>query len=76
VGGVLTRDQQVPVYVRIEDFIRVHFGIFGFTGAGKSNLLSTYISKLLESPLTVKIVLFDLMGEYTALLIDLSEAWS
>lgn len=77
-GGVLIRDKQVTAYVRIEDFVRTHFGIFGFTGAGKSNLLSTYIAKLLNRPdeveadrPVVKVVLFDLMGEYTALLIDL-----
>lgn len=70
VGGKLIRDENVPVFVRIEDFVRVHFGIFGFTGAGKSNLLSTYIAKLLSSPQVVKIVLFDLMGEYSVLLLD------
>jgi DNA helicase HerA-like ATPase len=71
VGGTLILDERIPAYVRIEDFVRVHFGIFGFTGAGKSNLLSTYITKLLDSPQVVKVVLFDLMGEYTALVIDL-----
>jgi DNA helicase HerA-like ATPase len=70
-GGTLIRDERVPVFVRVEEFLRLHFGIFGFTGAGKSNLLSTYISKLLKSKTPVKIVLFDLMGEYTGLLIDL-----
>ena len=69
-GGVLIRDEKVPVYVRIEDLIRVHFGIFGFTGSGKSNLLSTYISNLLSSKQKVKVVLYDLMGEYTVLLLD------
>lgn len=70
IGGTLLRDDDVKIHVRVEDFVRVHFGIFGFTGAGKSNLLSTYITKLVTSPITVKVVLFDLMGEYTALLID------
>ncbi|PLZ98800.1 ATPase [Fischerella thermalis CCMEE 5268] len=70
VGGKLIRDKKVETFVRIEEFIRVHFGIFGFTGAGKSNLLSTYIANLLTSPKVVKIVLFDLMGEYTVLLLD------
>ncbi|MCX7593312.1 MAG: ATP-binding protein [Fischerella sp.] len=70
VGGKLIRDEKVETFIRIEEFIRVHFGIFGFTGAGKSNLLSTYIANLLSSPKVVKIVLFDLMGEYTVLLLD------
>ena len=46
-GGTLIRDADVTAFVRTEDFVRVHFGIFGFTGSGKSNLLSTYISELL-----------------------------
>jgi hypothetical protein len=71
VGGALLQDERVRALVHIEDFVRVHFGIFGFTGAGKSNLLSTYVAKLLGSSKPIKIVLFDLMGEYTALLIDL-----
>lgn len=51
---------------------RYHFGIFGFTGAGKSNLLSTLIRRLLTgSREPIKIVIFDLMSEYTALLLDL-----
>lgn len=68
--GTLTRDDNVRVYLRLEEFVKVHFGIFGFTGAGKSNLLSTLISKILSSSEPVKAVLFDLMGEYTGLLID------
>lgn len=70
IGGKLIRDQKVEAFVRIEDFIRVHFGIFGFTGAGKSNLLSTYIANMLSSPQVIKVVLFDLMGEYSVLLLD------
>jgi hypothetical protein len=70
-GGTLIRDSNVPIYVRIEEFLRLHFGVFGFTGSGKSNLLSTYVSKLVNSKVPVKIVLFDLLGEYTGLLIDL-----
>lgn len=70
IGGKLIRDEKVEAFVRIEDFVRVHFGIFGFTGAGKSNLLSTYIANLLSSPKVVKVVLFDLMGEYSVLLLD------
>lgn len=71
VGGTLIRDPRVSVFLRIEDFLRTHFGIFGFTGAGKSNLISTLLSRVLrESKEPLKIVFFDLMGEYTALLID------
>ncbi len=69
--GTLTRDENVRVFLRFEEFVKVHFGIFGFTGAGKSNLLSTLISKILSKESEpIKVVLFDLMSEYTGLLID------
>lgn len=69
--GTLVRDSEVRAYLRVEELIKVHFGIFGFTGAGKSNLLSTLVRKLLmESQEPLKIVFFDLMSEYTGLLLD------
>jgi uncharacterized protein len=76
--GTLVRDEGVQAYLRVEELIKVHFGIFGFTGSGKSNLLSTLIRKLLtksKNPITgeeepVKVVIFDLMSEYTGLLLD------
>jgi len=82
-GGTWLVNDTVPIFVRTEDLIRTHFGIFGFTGAGKSNLVSTYIANILTSSQQrrhpVKIVLFDIMSEYTALLIDqlleLEHAW-
>lgn len=75
--GNLTRDPQVGVKVSAEDLLRTHFAIFGFTGAGKSNLVSTLVDRVLnafsgEDPTheNVKVVLFDLMGEYSVLLAD------
>jgi hypothetical protein len=84
--GHVTRDERIKVYLRVEDLIKTHFGVFGFTGVGKSNLLSTTIRKLLTEKIKkegesiikensprkgIKILLFDLMDEYTSLLIDL-----
>lgn len=73
-------DNRIPIYVNKDEFIQVHFGIFGFTKAGKSNLLSTCISRILAPSTTpaipprtnpvYKIVVFDLMSEYNVLLID------
>ena len=69
--GNLVRDDRIAALVRVEDLLRTHFAIFGFTGVGKSNLLSTLISKILaDSERKVKLVLFDMMGEYTTLLVD------
>jgi hypothetical protein len=70
-AGVLIRDEHVSVLVRIQDLLRTHFGVFGFTGAGKSNLVSTLVDSVLQhSREPVKIVLFDLMSEYSTLLVD------
>lgn len=69
--GVMIRDERVKVLVRIEDLLKTHFGVFGFTGQGKSNLMSTLITNVLNNTKEpIKIILFDLMGEYTALLLD------
>ena len=69
--GTLARDPDVEILMRIDELLRTHFAIFGFTGVGKSNLLSTTVAKIFESTQEpVKLVFFDLMSEYTGLLID------
>lgn len=69
--GSLIRDDDVSVHVRIQELLKTHFGVFGFTGAGKSNLLSTLIAQALADTRDhIKLVFFDLMGEYNSLLID------
>ena len=70
VAGTWVRDDRVQVLLRVEDLMKVHFGIFGFTGAGKSNLVSTMVATVFPENQNSKIVLFDLMGEYGNLLID------
>ena len=69
--GTLTRDSTVPIVARLEDLIKTHIGVFGYTGTGKSNFLSSLISSLLDQKQeTIKIVVYDLMGEYSGLLLD------
>ena len=69
--GTLARNSEVEILMRIDELLRTHFAIFGFTGVGKSNLLSTTVAKIFESTQEpVKLVFFDLTGEYTGLLID------
>ena len=70
--GYLKDNRKIKVLIDSEALLRLHFGIFGFTGAGKSNLLSTLISKVMKkSPQGTKVVVFDIMGEYLTLLMDL-----
>lgn len=68
--GSLTNSRDVDIMVLWDSLIRTHFGIFAYTNAGKSNLLSTVTSKIFERSQDAKIVIYDLMGEYGALLVD------
>ena len=69
--GALTRDKTVSIRARPEELIKTHLGVFGYTGTGKSNLVSTLVSSLLAAPgESKKVVIFDLMGEYLGLLLD------
>ena len=69
--GTLARDPDVDILMRIDELLRTHFAIFGFTGVGKSNLLSTTVAKIFNATdEPVKLVFFDLLSEYTGLLID------
>jgi len=72
----LYRVPPLEVLIDTEPMYRRHFGIFGFTGAGKSNLLSTLVSKSLatgkdeEREGDVNVVLFDVNNEFFSLLTD------
>lgn len=69
--GTLARDPNVEILMRIDGLLRTHFAIFGFTGVGKSNFLSTIVAKIFTSTQEpIKLVFFDLMSEYTGLLVD------
>jgi DNA helicase HerA-like ATPase len=62
---------KIPIYVDFEKLIRYHFGVFAFTGGGKSNLTSNMLRKiLLHTGDDTKVVLFDLSCEYVFLLLD------
>lgn len=73
--GSLRLDEDIPYYLDVESLLRTHFGVFGFTGAGKSNALSNIISHILAEGTNETLVLPDLMGEYTGLLIDLVDRY-
>jgi len=60
----------IPFTIRIPDLVRYHTGIFGFTGVGKSNLVSSLIRRSLEAIKDLRVVVFDVAGEYVVNLID------
>ncbi len=60
----------IPIYVDFEKLIRYHFGVFSFTGGGKSNLMSNVLRRILLHTEDTKIVIFDISCEYTFLLLD------
>jgi len=62
--------EDIPLYVDFDSLVRYHFGIFAFTGGGKSNLLSNVLRKILIHKKDVKIVIFDISCEYPFLLMD------
>ena len=61
----------IPIYVDFEKLVRYHFGVFAFTGGGKSNLMSNVLRRILIHTDNVKVVVFDISCEYVFLLLDL-----
>ncbi|MFW9795592.1 MAG: ATP-binding protein [Candidatus Thorarchaeota archaeon] len=62
--------QEVPIYVDLTKLVRYHFGVFSFTGGGKSNLLSNLFRRILYHDKDTKLVIFDISCEYPFLLSD------
>ncbi|UCE11807.1 MAG: ATP-binding protein [Candidatus Thorarchaeota archaeon] len=63
-------DTKIPIYVDLQKLVRYHFGVFSFTGGGKSNLLSNLFRRLIYHSKDTKIVIFDISSEYSFLLCD------
>jgi len=64
-------ENSVSIFLNSDPLFNRHFAVFGFSGAGKSNLLSTIIYKALKNSDTdVNIVIFDANSEYVGLLFD------
>ncbi|MBM4401430.1 MAG: DUF87 domain-containing protein, partial [Crenarchaeota archaeon] len=61
----------IPIYIDFEKLIRYHFGVFAFTGGGKSNLMSNVLRRILlhTGEDNTKLVIFDISCEYTFLLL-------
>ncbi|MGC9202906.1 MAG: ATP-binding protein [Thermoproteota archaeon] len=71
IGSLIGLD--VTVTSKIDSMVRYHTGVFGFTGTGKSNLTSILVRKAIESIEDLKVVIFDVAGEYAVNLLDLLE---
>jgi len=61
----------IPIYVDFEKLVRYHFGVFAFTGGGKSNLMSNILRRILLHTDSPKVIVFDISCEYIFLLLDL-----
>lgn len=72
----LYRDPSLDVFMDADSLFRRHFGLFGFTGAGKTNLLSTLLSRCFSAgestndEWNANVLLFDVNNEFFSLLID------
>lgn len=64
-------DAEIPVYVDLYKLLRYHFGVFSFTGGGKSNLLANLFRRILHHTRDTKLVIFDVSCEYPFLLCDI-----
>ena len=67
--------RNIDVYIDQEPLFNRHFSIFGFTGSGKSNLVSTLVYKSLlktkyKNNNPNNILIFDINNEYFGLLFD------
>lgn len=69
--GNLVRESSINILMDRENAIKTHIGVFGFTGVGKSNFLSSLIASLFNPGSVYKIVIFDLNNEYLGLAPDL-----
>jgi len=61
----------IPIYIDFEKLIRYHFGVFAFTGGGKSNLMSNILRRILLHTDNTKVIVFDISCEHIFLLLDL-----
>jgi len=61
----------IPIYVDFEKLVRYHFGVFAFTGGGKSNLMSNVLRRILLHTDNTKVIIFDISCEYIFLMLDM-----
>jgi hypothetical protein len=59
-----------PLKVNMQNLVRYHSACLGFTGSGKSNFTSHLIREAMKAQSDLRVVIFDLAGEYFVHLAD------
>ena len=62
IGKLLSEEEEVPVYIDINQIVLRHLAILAITGAGKSNTVSVLLKNIVNLGGTA--VVFDFHGEY------------
>jgi uncharacterized protein len=62
--GSLHQDSRIPAHLLIDELLGRHFSIVGSTSSGKSCLVATILTAVLEQAPNAHIVLLDPHGEY------------
>ncbi|WP_297890363.1 DUF87 domain-containing protein [Sulfurihydrogenibium sp.] len=62
IGRLLAEEEEIPVYVDVNQIVLRHLAILAITGAGKSNTVSVILENIVNLKGTV--VVFDFHGEY------------
>jgi len=68
IGALLGFD--LPLRIDMENLVRYHSACLGFTGSGKSNFTSMLIREALRTQPDLRVVIFDIAGEYFIHLAD------
>lgn len=66
--------EEIGVRLDLAKLVEFHFGVFAYTGGGKSNLVSHIVRTLISNTSDVKVVIYDIAGEYAVNLADILSA--
>lgn len=63
IGKLLAEEEEIPVYVDVNQIVLRHLAILAITGAGKSNTVSVLLDNIVK--LNGTVLVFDFHGEYS-----------
>ena len=64
--GTIHQDSAIPAYLLIDELLGKHFSVVGTTGSGKSCVIATILSAIIERNPNAHIVLLDPHNEHAA----------